>query len=256
MNNSTPNMSEQLVLYIDGALAGADKQAVENWLATNEAARAEYNSLLQTREAVKLYGLRQKVSSIHKEMMTELQPPVKKMNSGRRIFRYTMAAAASLILLVGGYMVYNFFTLTPDKVYSANYHTYSLSNERGVNDPEPTAGEKAYAAKNYAEVIKLHDAAASKTTKEEFLCGAAAMELGDDPKAIKCFTEVIRLNKENNQLILNDEAEYYLALSYIRNKDYDFALPLLETIRDDKEHKYNSEVSTRLIRKVKMLKWR
>lgn len=256
MSNSTPDMSEQLVLYMDGALSGAGKKAVEDWLASSEAARAEYESLLQTREAVKLFGLRQKVSAVHKEMMEEKQPPVRKISSSRKIFRYTMAAAASIVLLIGGYMAYNFFTLTPDKVYSASYHTYTLSNERGPGEPEPGAIEKMYAAENYAEVIKLHDATAAPATKEEFLNGAAAMELGDDARAIKSFKTVLDLNKKNNQQVLNDEAEYYLALSYIRNKDYDFALPLLEKIRDDKEHKYNTEVSSPLIRKVRMLKWR
>lgn len=256
MDNSTPNMSERLVLYMDGLLSGPDKTTVENWLGSDDAARNEYESLLQTRAAIQLFGLKQKVGAIHKEMMSEMGTPVRQIRSSKKILRYSMAVAASLVILIGGYLAYNFFTLSPDKVYSANYHTYTLVNERGSNGPELTPEEKSYTEKNYKQVITLHDAGINHSAKDEFLCGAAALELGDDPKAIQCFTKVLELNRQNNQQVLNDEAEYYLALSYIRNKDYDFALPLLENIRDDDAHKYHDQVSARLIRKVRMLKWR
>ncbi|MFN8289590.1 MAG: hypothetical protein U0U70_05005 [Chitinophagaceae bacterium] len=256
MDNATPGMAEQLVLYMDGALSAAEKQAVEERLGTDAAFRAEYESLLQARAAIKLYGLKQQVGAVHKQMMDEMTPAVRRINPARKTFRYAMAVAASLVILIGGYMAYNFFTLSPDKVYSAHYHSYTLVNERGADSTGLTAEEKAYAEKKYKEVVRLHDEAAAPSVKEEFLCGTASMELGDDTKAIRCFNRVLELNQQNNRKTLNDETEYYLALSYIRNKDYDFALPLLEKIRDDNAHTYHNEVTSRLVRKVRMLKWR
>lgn len=256
MDNSTPNISEQLVLYLDGALTGAGKQAVEELLASDTAAKAELESLQQTRAAIRYYGLKQKVGQLHDRMMDELQPPVRKMGSGKKILRYSMAAAACLVLMIGTYVAYNFFSLSPDKVFSANYRGYELSNVRDGNYPGPTPVEKAFTGKDYKEVVRIHDAGEDHTPKGEFLCGVAALELKDDSKAIKCFKEVLDANKKSGQYILNDESEYYLSLSYIRNKDYDFALPLLRKIKADPEHKYHSEVPARLIRKVKMLKWR
>ena len=256
MDNSTPNISEQLVLYLDGALAGTEKRKLEELLAADQSVQAAYESLQQARAAIRLYGIKQKVAGIHGSMMQELEPPVRRIGSGRKILRYTMAAAASLLLIVGAFMAYSFFNLSPDKVFSANYTTYELSTVRDAGETGPTAIEKAFSGKNYKEVLRIHDAGEDPAPKSAFLCGIAAMELRDDARAIKCFNEVLNANKQSGQQVLNDESEYYLSLSYVRNKDYDFALPLLRKIKDDTEHKYHSKVSSRLIRKVKLLKWR
>lgn len=256
MDNSTPNMSEQLVLHLDGELADAEKKAIELLLVTDTALQTEFENLLQAREAVRYFGLRQQVASVHNKMMQEMQQPVRKITPVKKMLRYSLAAAASLVLLIGGYMAYNFFTLSSGKVFSANYNTYELSNVRDGGSPESTPAEKAFAEKNFTEVLKIYNAGNGHTAKEEFLCGIAAIELKNDSKAIQCFNKVIEKNKQAGETVLNDEAEYYLALTYIRNKDYDFALPLLSKIKNDTEHKYHNKISSRLIRKVKMLKWR
>lgn len=254
MDNSTHNMSEQLVLYLDGELTGAERTGIENLLSSDAAVQAEYESLLRARAAVKHYGLKQQIAGIHKEMMGEMQPPVRKINS-RKVLRYTMAAAASLVLLIGGYLAYSFFTLSPGKIFSSHYETYELSITRNSAN-ELTPAEKAYSEKKYSEVLRIHDTGEDKTAKGEFLCGAAALEVKDNGKAIKCFNEVLDINSQSGGAVFNDESEYYLALAYINNEEYDFALQLLQKIKGDKEHKYYSSVSPRLIRQVKMLRWK
>lgn len=256
MDNSTHGMSEQLVRYLDGELSAVDKKAVEDLLAADPVVKSELESLQQTRAAVRFYGLRQKVGTIHGEMMEELNPRVVKMSSGKKILRYSLAAAASIVLLVGAYLAYNFFTLSPNKVFSANYNTYELSTLRDGGEPAPSKAEKAFREKDYKEVLRLHDTGTELTPRSEFLCGVAALELKDDPKAIKCFREVLDAAAQTGQPVLKDESEYYLSLSYIRNRDYDFALPILLKIKNDPDHKYNRSVSSRMIWKVKMLKWR
>jgi tetratricopeptide (TPR) repeat protein len=255
MDNYTHNNSEKLVRYLDGELGDGEKAALEQQLAADTALQAELNSLKSTSEAVKLYGLQQMVSGIHVQMMEDMQPPVKRIIPARNIFRYSIAVAASLILLVGGYMAYNFFTLSPDKVFASRYQPYELVTVRDGNTNE-TPAEKAYREKNYNEVLRIYDTGEDHTPKGEFLCGAAALEMKDNNKAIKCFKEVLDANKQAQQTILNDEAEYYLSLSYIRNKDYDYALDMLNKILDDPGHLYNEKITSKLIRQVKMLKWR
>lgn len=256
MDNSTNNMSENLILYLDGVLSGEDKKTMEDSMAANPALKAEFESLQQTRAAVRFYGLKQKVGSLHKSMMKEMRSPVKSISPGKKFLRYSLATAASILLLVGTYLTYNFFTLSPDKVFTANYSSYKLSNLRDGDNADPTPVEKAFREMNYKEVLRIHDAGEGPTPKSEFLCGIAALELKDDTKAIKCFKEVLDAGVRTGKPVLVDEAEYYLSLGYIRNKDYDFALPILLKIKNESEHKYNRAVSSRLIRKVKMLKWR
>lgn len=255
MDNSTPNMSEKLLQYLDGELTGAEKKNMEQQLATDPSLQAELESLKATSEAVKLYGLQQKVSGIHQQMMGELQAPVKKISSRKKIVRYSIAVAASVILIVAGMMAYNFYSLSSSKVFASNYRSYELSITRDGGN-ELTPAEKAYSEKNYREVLRIHDAGEDKTAKGEFLCGAASLELENNSMAIKCFKEVLDINKQSATVVLQDETEYYLALSYLRNKEYDLALELMREIKDNPAHLYHEKMTGKLIRQVKMLKRR
>ncbi len=255
MDNSTSDMSEKLVQYLDGELTGAEMESLSQHLDANKNLQDELDSLTSAREAIRLYGLQQKVSGIHQQMMDEMQSPVRKINSTKKIIRYSISVAASFLLIIGGYMAYNFYTLSPDKVFASRYQSYQLVTVRDGNTVE-TPAEKAYREKNYTEVIRIHDAGKDHTLMGEFLCGAAALELKANEKAIKCFKGVLDAGKQTRQPVLKDETEYYLSLSYIRNKSYDNALELMNKIQDDPNHLYNEKITGKLLRQVKMLKWK
>jgi tetratricopeptide (TPR) repeat protein len=255
MDNSTPDMSEKLVLYLDGELSSSEKNTLEQQLAADKTLQDELESLQSTREAVKLYGLKQKVAFIHGRMMEEMQVPVKKISSVRRAIRYSVAVAASLILIVGGYLTYNFFTLSPDKVFASNYRSYELVTVRDGGIQERSLLEEPYVLKEYAKVVSIQFDRPF-TIKELFLRAMSYLELADNPKAIAEYKKVLLQTEAVNTNIFKQQAEYYLALCYIRNGDYDFAIDLLNKIQEDPNHLYNEKVSDKLIRQVKMLKWR
>lgn len=255
MDNSTPGMPELIVQYLDGELQGTAKDNFEKELAGDVSLQQEYDSLLLTRASVRHYGLKQQVAGIHQQMMQEMQAPVRKMSSTRKTIRYVISIAASLLLIVTGYLAYNFINLSSEKVYNDNYQAFDLSTTRDANT-SLTAIETAYKAKDYKEVVRIHNSKEDVSVKGEFLNGAAAMELKDYSSAITSFKKVIDTNKQAGTNILNDDAEYYLALSYIHNKDYDYALDLMRQIKDDPAHLYNAKITGQLIRQVKMLKWR
>jgi tetratricopeptide (TPR) repeat protein len=255
MDNFTPDMSERLVLYLDGKLSDSEKNTLEQQLAADKTLRGELESLQSTREAVKLYGLKQKVASIHGQMMEELKAPVKKISSIRRAIRYSVAVAASLLLIVGGYLAYNFFTLSPDKVFASNYRSYELVTVRDGGIEERSLLEEPYILKEYAKVVSIQFDRPF-TIKEFFLRAMSYSELADNAKAIEEYKKVIAQNEAAKTNAFQLQAEYYLALCYIRNADYDFAIDLLNKIKDDPNHLYNEKVSRKLIRQVKMLKWR
>lgn len=255
MDNFTPDMSEKLVQYLDGELLMAEKISLDKQLAADEALQNELESLQSTREAVRLYGLRQKVVVIHEQMMEERKAPVKRISAVRKTIRYSVAVAASLLLLIGGYWAYNFFTLSPDKVFASNYRSYELVTVRDGDNNEASLIEKAYLEKKYTEVIgTTFDR--PYTTKELFLRAMSYSELADNPKAIDEYKKVIAQNEISKTSSFSQPAEYYLALSYILNRDYDFALDILKKIQDDPNHLYHEKISNKLIRQVRMLKWR
>ncbi len=253
MDNSTHGMN--IVRYLDGEMTPDEERIFAGQLSVNNELNQEYESLLRTRAVIRYYGLQQRVSGLHQQIMKEIQLPAGKPAPVRRMIKYSIGIAAGIILLVGIFFLYNFFSLSPEKVFAANYTTYEAGVQRDGTTAE-TPVEKAYREKNYTEVLRIHDAGEDHSQKGEFLCGVAALEQENNEKAVKCFHEVIDLNKQTGTNILNDDAEYYLSLSYIQDKDYDEALELLDKIKNDPQHNYHQKVTKKLLRQVKMLKWR
>ena len=237
MDNSTPEMSETLIRLLDGELSGQEKTSVD--------------SLLATRAAVRHLGLQQQVNAIHSQMMDEFNEPARKISPVRKMLRYSTAIAAGIVVLIAAFFAYQYFSLSPEKVFSANYQAYELSTVRGTN--ETTAIEGAYRNKNYTEVIRLHANTPDPTIKNDFLAGAAALELNNLPQAKLSFNQVIDRNKKENTRILKDEAEYYLALTLVRQKEFKAALLLLESIQNDPDHIYRAKINDGLLRDVRKL---
>lgn len=251
MDNSTPEMAETLVRLLDGELSGEERSGIENQLANDALLQQEFDSLLATRGAVRHFGLQQQVAAIHSQMMNEFNLPIRKISPVRKMLRYSTAIAAGIVVLIAAFMAYQYYSLSPEKVFSTNYQAYEISTVRGTG--EATVIDEAYRNKKYTEVIRLHANAPNPTVKSDFLAGAAALELNDLPLAKLSFNEVIDRNKNENTRILNDEAEYYLALTLLRQKDYKAALLLLENIQNDPDHIYRAKVRNGLLRDVRKL---
>ena len=253
MDNSTPDMNELLIRYLDGELGKKEKEELEKQLLSDKILQDEFQNLQLTRDAVRSYGLKQKVAAVHEQMMDELSTPVRKISPTRRFVQYSLAIAASLLLIFISIQAYIFFTLSPDKLFSQNYKSYELNTVRG-SGIEQTAIEKAYQEKKYSEVVDL--AKNSTDIGTNFLAAMSNMELKNIPKAIDGYKKVISLNETANTTIFKDESEYYLSLALVQYKDYKEALPLMQKINKDPNHLYHEKISSKLIRNVKWLKWR
>jgi hypothetical protein len=254
MNNSTQDMSELLVRYLDGELEEDEKTNLEQKLATDNSLREELENLRISREAVKYYGLKEKVATVHQQMMKEMKPQatIRSINSTRRIFRYSIAVAASIVLVFLAFMAYDYFTLSSEKVFANNYQSYELTTFRG--NEQLTAVEKAYKEKNYQEVISLQQTPAQNDIGSNFLAGMSNLELNNTENSILNFKKVIDLNKASGTNLWQDQAEFYLALAFLKNKDHDSSIELLQKIKDDPEHLYHEKVTARLLRQVNRLK--
>jgi predicted negative regulator of RcsB-dependent stress response len=251
MDNFTPEMDETLVRLLDGDLSPEERITVEQQLAGNALLQQQYDSLLATKAAVRHYGLQQQVGTIHGQMMVEFNAPVRKISPVRKMIRYTSAIAAGIILIVSGFFAYQYFSLTPEKVFTANYQAYELNTSRGST--ATSSIEEAYRLKKYEQVIQLRDAATEPGIKNDFLAGAAALELNNYALAKQQFISVIEQNKAANTTVLKDEAEYYLALTHIRQKEFANAVLLLEKIQNDPGHTYYAKVKNGLLNDVRKL---
>ncbi len=149
-------------------------------------------------------------------------------------------------------MAYDYFTLSSEKVFANNYQSYELTIFR--NDEQLTEIERVYKEKNYKEVISFQQKTAQNDIQANFLAGVSNLELNNNENAILNFKKIIDLNKANGTNLLQDQAEYYLALAYLKNNDHSSSLELLQKIRDDNDHLYHKKVTAKLLRQVKRLR--
>lgn len=252
MDNST---QYELIRYIDDEMGPAEKAEFEKRLAVDKVLQKELSDMQLAKEAVKQYGLKEKVGGIHLQMMKEFatRTPVNTIHQTRRIVRYAIAIAASVLLIFVLIEGYKFYTLSPEKLYAENYTAYELITTRDGID-SLSAIEEAYTQKNYGEVIK-RNAGSVVSIHEIFLTGMAYLETKDYSRAISSF-QIVITDIKNNKTVIKDAAEYYLALAYLQNSDYDQAIELMNAIRNNSAHLYKAKFSRKYINRVKRLKWR
>ena len=176
----------------------------------------------------------------------------KKISKVRRIVRYSIAVAASLLLIFVCIEGYNFYSLSAGKLFAEKYTGFYLMTTEDTTESEI---EKAYKEQKYAEVISLNRNSVL-SIKDVFLTGMSYLEINDLSKAISSYQVVIADLKNDKNSMLKDAAEFYLALAYLKNNDYDQAIELMNTMRDKSSHQYRSKFSRKYINKIKRLKWR
>ena len=169
----------------------------------------------------------------------------------RKIIRYTIAGVATVALLLIIIEGYSFYRLSPQRLYSEKYAPYENSLAGNAN----AKIEKAYKEKRYWDVLAISSASVL-SVGDIFFSGLAYLETKNSAKAISSFQVVIGEIRSDSSLKLKDAAEYYLALAYLQNSDYDQAIELMNTIHNDPTHQYKSKFTRRYIKRVKRLKWR
>ena len=256
MDNFT-KQHELLMRYLDGEMSQTEKEEFEKELTTEESLREQLQDLQTAREAVKMYGLKQQVALVHREMMEEIKPEaVIKMSRTRRFARYSLRVAASIVFIAICFLGYRFFSLSSDKLYREKYNSFELSTPRGENENQATEVERAYRQKNYKDVLVLSAKYPEKNIRDEFLAGISCLELYKPSEPIDLFNKVIIRNQNSDHPVYKDDVEYYLALSYLRTKNYEKALELMNAIHENPSHLYHEKFTKGFIRKVKILNWR
>jgi len=176
------------------------------------------------------------------------KPTVKKFSRLQRIARYSVTVIASVLLIFVCIETYKFYRLTPNRLFNEKYKSYDLAN-----DTNETRIMKAYHEKKYGEVINLN-ANSVLSVKDIFLTGMAFLETNDLSRAISSYQVVLADVKNDPEL--KETAEYYLALAYLKNNDYDQSIELMNAIHNNSSHLYTKKFSRKYINRVKRMKWR
>ena len=179
------------------------------------------------KESLKAYGLKQDIARIHNEMM----PSLGKRTPVRSLFSYANRIAAAILILLVSTGIVVYVISTPSALFKSSYEPYRESAQRGN---VTTASE----------------------TKNRFMEGQKMLQEGNADKAINIFDEIISRNAHATDKTLNDDAEYYLALAYLKANKPGNALIILRRIYSNKEHLYNDKVSDWFMLRAKIAAWK
>jgi tetratricopeptide (TPR) repeat protein len=279
-DNYTHN--ESLIQYLDGELPQDQIAGLEAAIAASASLQEKLQHLRATREGVKMYGLRQQVQSIHAEMIPEIRPASEWTDSGqaddqtfqtrqtltRQVDTHSgqptiparanglghparpariafmprlMRVAAIVIFAIGMVTLYQYLRLSSADLYGENLQAFTIRESRGETADQPL--KQAFKNDLMQEVIRLLQQSPTPSPEDYFLAGNAYLALGQPAEAINAFQQVQMINQQQRTHVLGDEAEYYLAMSYLDNRQPALALPIFKKIHDDPAQLYHDKVS-------------
>ncbi|HXB90737.1 MAG TPA: hypothetical protein VNU72_00545 [Puia sp.] len=246
------NIQQSLIDHLDARIHGNGSPEMEKLINEDPETAREWYHLQEASEALQHTGLYEQVGHVKAEWKasphafqantTSTEQGARPNNGAvvRTLYRNVLRAAACIFIISGGATLYKYSSTNPTNFYSKYYTSYNLNASRGVGAED--VQEQAYTDKNWANVIDLFDKSKDKTNKSYFLAGMADLELKKYDDAIGKFQHIIAANALSGGDYFQDEAEFYLAMSWLGRGDANEALPLLEKIRDNPRHSYHNVV--------------
>ena len=241
------HLNEQtLIDYLDNKLEGEELLKAEQLLREDSAAAEELKNLLFSVELIREAGVVAEVAAVRKDfhsgaivrpMKQEKAGAIVKPMFGNRLLRI----AVMIVLLMGAVVIHRYAVTNTNSVFDEHYSSFDLNSSRGNNSDGEM--EKSYRSKDWIAVKNNFKALSLRPPKVWFLAGMAEMETKNYEVAIADFKEVIKINATATEKYYQDEAEYYLAMSYIASGDAVAGVEILKKIRSDKNHLYNKKAN-------------
>jgi tetratricopeptide (TPR) repeat protein len=245
---------EQLIDHLDNTRLDRGADDMNDQRDTDPETIREWSQLCLAVEGIRQAGLYEQIKSVKTEWLA--QQAVKTMPASadsnpagskpvgailRSIARTTIRVAACLVVLGGGAAIYKYTMTNSAGIFAQYCSTYDLNTSRGAT---ATADEmdQAYKNKNWTAVTELFKKKKAKNNKTYFLAGMADLESKKYDDAIGMFQQVMAANSQTGSDYFEDEAEFYLAMSWLARNDVKEAMPLLDKIRADKNHLYHDVV--------------
>lgn len=211
------------------------------------------------REAISLvqrYGIRNTIAEAHNRYMQQREVPAKQAKViGITPRKLLVSATAAAAILTGIYLSQGMLAVNPERVYNNSFQDYYVNTERSTG--QVSSGEaitELFRGENYTGVAQQFGKLTEVSNKERFLAGYAHLKTGNYAAAASLFSQMIETNQKNGSAYFQDEAEYYLAMAYLKTGMSAKAYPLLQAIHDNKEHTYNGVVDKWTLLRMKWFK--
>jgi hypothetical protein len=187
----------------------------------------------------------------HQRYLQGQRRPVGRLVLLKRIARIGGALLAIGLLVFAANKGYRYYQLSPDQLYAEAFLPYQIPAAI-ADTAQGSSIVRFFQGHRFDSVIRRAKKQVLLSQPETLLTGISYL-VADDP-----FWAINPLKKlsEGAEKSLAPEADFYLALAYLKNKDYDYALTVIQRIKREPHHKYGGQFPEALIKKVEMLKWR
>jgi hypothetical protein len=231
----------QIEIALDDFFAGTiNREKLDSILTLNGVSETEplVKQHAFAAQLIRNYNLLEQVQKVHEQMVEEFRNPsvqkqakVVSFKSNRSFY---MKIAAGLFIILSGSLMALYFNSTGKDFYRSHYTAYAVSETRSITDEPETELVKAYRRGEFTNVIALYNKV-------------------NNPGNRELFNRIISDNKTKGELLYQDEAEYYLAMAFLKNNETSKALPILTTIANEPAHTYHNKVSKTALLRMKWL---
>lgn len=220
--------------YLLGELSETEKDAFETRLKTDSKFNESFNTYKELSSFLEHKFENEATSTVFQNNLKNISNTYfEKQDAPKKVIRFKSwhyAVAASVVLLIG----ISVFNNLSNPVYSdyANYESISLTI-RGSQDGLLKTAENAFNKKDFAKAevafkeLLLTD---EENTELQFYRGVTNIELNNFAVA----DWLLKGLKQGNSVYKN-KATWFLALSKLKQKQYDVCLQILKTIPEDAE---------------------
>lgn len=232
--------------YLLGDLSETEKSAFEARLKTDSKFNDSFNTYKELSSFLEhKFGNEEASTAFQNNLKNISKTYFEKLDAPKKVVRFKIwkyAVAASVVLLIG-ITVFNNFS-SPVYEDFANYNSISLT-VRGEQDALLKTAENAFNTKDFAkaeEAFKSLMLIDKDNAELQFYRAIANVELNKYETAERLLTSLSK-----GQSAYKNKAIWYLALSHLKQKDYDASLEILKTIPEDADD-YNK--AQKLIKKL------
>lgn len=216
--------------YLQGEMTDEEKNLFENQLKEDQEMASEFETFKEVQSHLKNKFEFEEERAIFKENLKQIAD--KNFDRKPKVIGlkpWYLAIAASVAVLFGLF----FFNYNQNPVFSDyNNPEHATFTERSTADETLKMAETAYNKRRYNKAIPLFETILekNKTAEIQFFYGVSLLEESHYKKAETVFNEL----KEGNSAY-KEKSKWYLALSKLKQKDYESCKAILQTISEDYE---------------------
>lgn len=198
-------------------------------------------------EALGNEKMRDRIKAVRKEMLEEASNNTLGRERSRSLFIWLSAAAAIFVLYWAGWHFLNPATINAETIFAETYSPYLEDfGSRGSNSTKNyLQAVTSYEAKNYADAIPLLEnilKVEPQNSEVELILGDCLLSINKTEEAIEHFNAVIARKTS----LYNDPAQWFLALSYLKQNKIEACQKTLQTLIQDPQADYYKEAKALL----------